>query len=250
MSLQPGRSRDRVVGMRGSRAARTVSSTVATLMLCACSVVASFDGLVTDVPPDGGPTLDAALDTGTADARPSSDAGHGGNADAADAADVFTATVVFSEDFEQACDDSFGSYQATLTPSGIAHGGSRSCKVCNASDNVYTVDHGPSAPTPQPGEKYHAEAWVMAAAGPDAQAGPQTAEIDLRIHNNSPFVNVQTATGASQLLGKTWQLISVDYDVTKSAPSWDVYIAAEATTGPTPLGDCFLIDDLVITRIQ
>lgn len=236
--------------MRGSRTARTVSSTVAALTLCACSAIASFDGLVLDVPPEGGPMLDAALDTATVDARQSSDAGPSGNADAADAADAFTPTVVFSEDFEKGCDDGFGGYQSTLSTSGIAHGGSRSCQVCNAADDVYTVDHGPSAPTPQPGQVYHAEAWVQAAAGPDAQAGPQTAAINLRLHANSPFMNVQIATGAAQPLGKTWQRLSVDLVAAKSAPSWDLFVSAEATVAPTPLGDCFLVDDLVITRVQ
>jgi hypothetical protein len=137
----------------------------------------------------------------------------------------------------------------TLTLSPVAHGGSSSCQVCViAGNDGYVLDDRPNPVTlPRMGEVYHATAFLRETSG---VADMQMAVLSLRVHD-ATGMPAQQMPSAPVLLSESWQQADVMIQVNADGRSLDLQLSVVAAPGASlNPGDCALIDDVSLVRLQ
>jgi hypothetical protein len=217
----------------------------------ACSALVGFDGFVGNSAADAnaldGAPLDAANDGKTNDATLSDSSSA---VDSSDKDSTPPGTVIFTDDFEDACTQAVGGYQASLTVSTIAHSGNFSCEVCYSSGSApeYTLDNRPTSNVLSIGMELYGQAWVRAVSSTSVA---QVSQLYLRTDKDDTDTPLDENGSVAVTLTTDWQLVEVTLTATTSgAVGWDYYVAASETNGTVNPGDCFLVDDLVITQLH
>jgi hypothetical protein len=207
------------------------------ISVASCGLFSSFSGASTPSP-DGGPV--SADDAGAS----------GSDATTIDATFDSGVTTIFREGYEDGgCSNATGEYLALLSTSTIAHTGSNSCEVCWSdgtvvSDTTYAIDQLLPTPPPPGGTHAHAEAWVRAV---DNAPVAQQCSLSLRARDSS-MKQIQDTPGNAAELTSTWTKIVVDMTLAPDAAAWDYYAGTALLSGGTLAnGDCFLIDDALVT---
>jgi len=138
------------------------------------------------------------------------------------------------------------SYYSSLSADSTAHGGGKSCRVCNngASPDVFAFDSDIEGVTPPLNARYSAEAWVRAAA--DAGAPASGVELTLRTYTDAPVTIHDNALTPRLPLTSTWQRLAIALDVTQSGMTKLTIVL----DGQYEKGTCFLVDDIVVRREQ
>ncbi len=143
--------------------------------------------------------------------------------------------------FENGTCDPWGSFQGSVHASDVGHSGGGSCEVCTLPTTVdrFTADDN-GAPGPSvAGATYHAEGWARTSPG---KAPPGL--VDLNLRNVTPEPIEQTRS-AQSLVNDVWQRFETTLAVTKPNGRIGVYISGEHRPNA-----CFLIDDVVLSRVQ
>jgi hypothetical protein len=206
------------------------------LGVAACSLFTSFEELSTA-------------------ATPPTDGGSTPSADASDGAGVEPVPVDGGEDvalpilpnlhprgtFENGC-DGWGGYQATVSPSDVAHSGVGSCRFCAKFSDYFSGDDSGFLDNPAVGE-YRVEMWVRAA--PQKQAPDQLA-IFLRTIDGVPFVQHEINGSPPVSLDDTWRRLETTLTVTQPAELLNSFVSSD--TGPADR--CFLVDDVRVERLR
>ena len=187
---------------------------------------ATGDGAsASDAPSDTGPTDDVTVDSGT-DSGPSLPNLHpNGN---------FEANIM-----------PWGAYQGVVTQNDLARTGAHSLRACGSNGlDFYTADDGSALASPVIGATYRAEAWVRTSPG---AAAPPSMTIFLRSVNfTGGFQSVETAdVQAASAITSTWQKLTVTITITKAAERFGIFVGADPSAG-----GCFLLDDVVLQRIN
>lgn len=178
-----------------------------------------------DAPSDTGSNPDALVDSG-ADSEPSLPNLHPNGS--------FEANIM-----------PWGAYQGAVTQSDIARTGAHSLRACGSSNtDFYTADDGSALGPPTIGASYRVEAWVRTSPGASA---PPSMTIFLRSVNfTGGFQSIETNDAkAPGAITSTWQKISVTITITKAAERFGVFVGADPSAG-----GCFLLDDVVLQRIN
>lgn len=204
------------------------------LAASACSLFTSFGDLTGSASdaasPDGWSASDAAADAaGVTDGA--SDAG----------ADVYN--YIPNGTFETGC-SGWTSYGGTLVADPRAHTGQSACLVCKSNGtNALTIDEWPGfAPDPKPGETYRFSAWVRS---PTAVGANSRALIPWIRTYETDGGQVEQTRGLSGAYAESWVQISVQLPVATAAGWVNVYVALDGAMD----GDCFLVDDAVLTKL-
>jgi len=146
--------------------------------------------------------------------------------------------------FETSCAP-FGGFQGDVTRDKTAHTGSWSCRACTrpTTTDYFTADDGSFHPGPVVGATYRFEAWVRSAPGapaaPDMLAFLRTANV------SGQFTKVEEDVNDIAPLTSTWQHVSVTLKVTAPAERIGGFVGAAHAPDA-----CFLLDDVVLRRIQ
>ncbi|MDB4935498.1 MAG: hypothetical protein JWP87_2470 [Labilithrix sp.] len=231
-----------------SRRLRTLAAATAAhcLALAACSLTTSLDGLSSSagfVTPDG--------EAGSADASGVPDAPGGGAPDAStgpdarDAAETGGTNLHPAGTFEDGTCAPWNSYQGTIGPSTTAHTGTRSCRACAkpSTTDIFSADD-TGAPGPAiVGATYRAEGWVRTSPGDPAPPFVRLVLRNFKYQGNT-FVDLESGDSPKLPIDATWMKFEVVLTVTK-AGTLNVYLPGDAATGA-----CFLLDDVVVQRIN
>jgi hypothetical protein len=137
-------------------------------------------------------------------------------------------------------------YFSSLTTDSTAHGGGKSCRVCSSgvSPDVFSFDSDMDGVSPSVGDHYVAEAWIRTAtsAGPPAMG----VELTLRTHMDAPFALGDQMSSSYTMVTGTWQRLTIELDILEPAiPKLEVVV-----DGQYDSGTCFLVDDIVVRRVQ
>ena len=93
------------------------------------------------------------------------------------------------------------------------------------------------------GATYRAEVWVRTAPG---KAVPGPAVVFLRSYVLDPtFRQLETSPSPDQVLDAQWRRIETTMTITRPGGTLNVFIGADHAPGA-----CFLIDDIVVRRID
>jgi hypothetical protein len=232
-----------------------VASLAAGIVGCSLALspdeLSSGGGGATTTSPDGAPADARALVDGDGDrdgpATPGDGSRPDASGDASDDADGATPppNLVVGGDFETAtptdCQNGVNSYQGTAGGSPVAHSGAMSCQACwDGTGNFFTIDGFHVVGPPVVGATYHGQAWVRAPAG-SANAQSLVAYLRTFAGGQQQAAHV----GAAVALTEQWQLVEVTWQVPGPADVLNLYIANENAAS----GDCFLTDDVAITRV-
>lgn len=179
----------------------------------------------TDASSDTGSSPDVAVDSGT-DGGPSLPNLHPNG--------TFEANLV-----------PWGAYQGVATQSDLARTGAHSLRACGTSNvDFYTADDGSALGPPTIGATYRAEAWVRTSPGASA---PPSMTIFLRsVSFTGGFQSIETNDAkAPGAITSTWQKLTVTITITKAAERFGIFVGADPSAG-----GCFLLDDVVLQRIN
>ena len=143
--------------------------------------------------------------------------------------------------------DGWSDFQANLSVSPVAHGGSHSCQACMVQGQGYTEftfdddDQGMSVVySPRAGQVYQASAWVRSSPG---VAAGQVVNITLREWDGPDQPSSTRRTISDDLLlTDVWQYLEVTHTIATDAYALDVFIGNHTARE----GDCFLADDLAV----
>jgi hypothetical protein len=137
-------------------------------------------------------------------------------------------------------------YYSSLIADSTAHGGGKSCRVCSSgmSPDVFSFDSDIDNVALPVGAHYVAEAWIRTAtsAGPPANG----VELTLRTHTDAPVVEHDLVFTNYTTVTQTWQLLTIELDIKEPGiPKLEVVV-----DGQYDSGTCFLVDDIVVRRVQ
>ena len=137
-------------------------------------------------------------------------------------------------------------YFSTLTVDPNGRGGGKSCQVCSngVSPTVFSFDSDIDNVSPPMGARYVAEVWVHTAAsvGPPASG----VELTLRTHTDTPVVQHDLAFTNYTTVTDAWQMLKIDLDIKEPGiPKLEIVV-----DGQYDNGKCFLVDDIVVRRVQ
>lgn len=138
----------------------------------------------------------------------------------------------------------WSNFQATITTSTIAHGGSASCEACvDSGFTEFTFDDDDQGHSvvysPRAGQQYHGSAWVRSPPGGRAD---QQVSIALREWDAEGEPSGRHTFSELYTLTQSWQQIEVDHTVQADSYALDFFIN-NASAQP---GDCLLADDLAV----
>lgn len=209
----------------------------------ACSLP-STDEFAKPVGAEAGSPVDAHTPSTSLEAGADADSGphfetddDGGDAGFVDLLQAADSTY----DESDKCGNDSGSFQATLTPSTVAHSGSGACELCrtgSSQGNAYTMDIQIRNTHPRAGQQFMALAWVRRPPGDTDQT---TISISLRTHNGD-FNAVDEADSPPVALTDDYQLIQTTLDVTQNTSNMDLFVSNDTTDGVKH--PCFLLDDV------
>lgn len=214
--------------------------------MTACSLATSLEGFS-----NGEVAVDAAGEAAAAPVDAARD-----TADARDASSDTSTPLDAGDDaggpnlhprgtFEDGTCDGWTSYQGSLSPSTVAHTGTASCMACTAPSTAdfFTADDIGSPGPAVVGATYRAEGWVRTAPG---KADPGLATIILRNYALDPtFRSLESSGSPDGALDTQWRRFEATMKITQPGGTLNVFIGAQHRPGA-----CFLLDDIVVRRID
>jgi len=147
----------------------------------------------------------------------------------------------------------WGSYQGTVTASSTAHGGNSACLICSKVSGVFSGGV-PVLSKPVPAGTYVGTAWVKAAGG---RANSLQATLNMRVFCDPPTPTLECYHGVTSVpfgdaYRKVGPLTFVVPDGGRGPQDaalgdMDTYVSVDNGASP---GDCFLVDDVVVERLD
>ncbi|MBX3186726.1 MAG: hypothetical protein KF819_06910 [Labilithrix sp.] len=205
--------------------------------ISACSLLTPLGGLSTGEDPispeDAAPTGDASV---ASDATNAPDV----SIDVDATVDAATRPNLHKNGtFETGC-DFWGAYRSTLaSESAYARSGAKSCRVCSDGSTFYSIDDGGHVDNPPVGSVFYAAMWVRKAPGYPVAT---KAFIMLRTFDNPPWKERDIVQSPHITLTDAWQRLEATLVVTQGQ-----YVNV---VGAGADGGCFLIDDVVLERVE
>jgi hypothetical protein len=142
--------------------------------------------------------------------------------------------------FDDGC-QGWGAINSRLSPFSPGRNGN-ACEVCAVAAADYTMDDQPNpVMDARIGQIYEAQAWVR--RSPNGTALKPVA-IRIREWQTPDQVEGDTTPGNFVDLTNDWTATRVRHVVIANAPALDIYV------GGTGGGECFLVDDLVLYRVD
>jgi len=132
-------------------------------------------------------------------------------------------------------------YKGTIALDPTAHTGTGSLRACSgAGSGVFTADDKGPIPNPINGATYRVSAWVR-----DAPSAPAASGLTLFLRTIAGGIDQQQSMSSGAPLTSAWQRLETTLLVSKPADVLNVYVGGNISSGA-----CFLLDDVVVDRIQ
>lgn len=217
-------------------------SLVGASLLAACSLMTSLDGLQADHSwIDASSSEVAAGDgAGGVEAGDSPDGpSDGSSLDARD--DSGPPNIHPFGTFESGCYP-WSSYGGTVSESSVARSGVGSCRVCtnDTTTQPFSIDDNGSPGPTVVGATYRVEGWARTAPG-----SPAPAAASMLLRNVSPTAILEVAGSQERPLTAEWQRF--ESTLTVAHPGGAINALFFGVYRPSA---CFLVDDVVLRRIQ